>query len=95
MEMPLSRKLVSCLLHCPGIGVATYAMKSVVLTTRLFGLLVFFLVDLSTEKQFYSLSRKGYYPGHGAFIDLTFSPFEVDGSCGFSKLLRLVQLVQV
>lgn len=94
METPSSRGLVSWLLHRPGVGIATYAMESVVLTTRHFGLLVFFRVHSSTEKQFYSLSRKGYYPGHGAFNDLRFSPFEVGGSCGFSEPLKLVQLVQ-
>lgn len=59
-------------------------MESVVLTTRLFEFLVFFLVDSLTEKQLYGLSCKGYDPGHGAFNDLRFSPFktsEVSSVC--------------
>ncbi|PNT68041.1 hypothetical protein BRADI_3g35295v3 [Brachypodium distachyon] len=65
------------------------------LTVCFFLILVFFLVGSATNQQINNLPCKECVPIQSAFNDISFSLVAVSDSCGYSKPIRLVQLVQL
>ncbi|PNT63283.1 hypothetical protein BRADI_4g13785v3 [Brachypodium distachyon] len=83
--------IVSWLHSLPGV---VYSMELADLAVCFFVILVFFLVGSAMNQQIDKLPCKGCVPGQSAFNNIRFSSVAVSDSCGYSKTIRLVQLVQ-